>query len=214
MALDPVQVAGVGRGRDKLDLVRFRERPDVRGPVGREVVPDPVEPLAGWVAEPDRLHVSEYVAAGAAGAHPCVEPVAVDLQGAEDVADAVHAVVGRAQSLGPSATSPAGTLDRFQADRTDLIEADHRPVERIGGRAQALRRPWARSRGPGWPSRTGGLKRQARGGQHPAEMRWGDHDPLFGQPRRAAIKRPAGQQDPLTVGGHRPPPPRADARWP
>ena len=71
-----------------------------------EVVLDPVELLAGRVDEPDRAHEGEHVAAGAAGSHAGVEPVAVDVQGAEDVADPVLAVVCRAQ--------PLGTLARAQ----------------------------------------------------------------------------------------------------
>src|SRR3954451_12889659 len=38
VALDGVEVARVSRGGDELDLVRRRERADVVGPVGREVV--------------------------------------------------------------------------------------------------------------------------------------------------------------------------------
>jgi hypothetical protein len=47
VALDPVQVAGVGRGRDQLDPVGGSERTDVGRPVGREVVLDPVESAGG-----------------------------------------------------------------------------------------------------------------------------------------------------------------------
>lgn len=37
VALDPVQIAGVGRGRDQLDPVGGGELADVGGPVGGEV---------------------------------------------------------------------------------------------------------------------------------------------------------------------------------
>ncbi len=42
VALDGVEVAGVGRGGNQLDLVGGGEGADVRCPVGREVVLDPV----------------------------------------------------------------------------------------------------------------------------------------------------------------------------
>src|SRR4051794_22844437 len=66
VALDPVQVAGVGGGGDQLDPVGVGERADVGGPVGAEVVLDPVDPLAGRGDESDRAHEPKDVAAGAA----------------------------------------------------------------------------------------------------------------------------------------------------
>lgn len=50
LGLDALQVAGVGRGRDELDLVFAGVGADVGRPVGRQVVLDPVDPLAGGVA--------------------------------------------------------------------------------------------------------------------------------------------------------------------
>jgi hypothetical protein len=44
VTLDPVEVAGVGRCRDQLDVVGSGERADLRGPVGRQVVLDPADP--------------------------------------------------------------------------------------------------------------------------------------------------------------------------
>ena len=42
VALDAVQIAGVGRRRDQFDVVGVSERADVGGSVRREVVLDPV----------------------------------------------------------------------------------------------------------------------------------------------------------------------------
>src|SRR3954469_10822475 len=47
VALDGVEVAGVGRGRHQLDAMGGGERADVRGPVGAEAVLDPVDAPAG-----------------------------------------------------------------------------------------------------------------------------------------------------------------------
>ena len=122
--------------------------------------------------QPDRLHEAEHVPAGAAGSHPRVEPVAVDVQGTEDVADPVLAVVGRAQPLGQPSRGPAGALARFEADRSHLVEADHRPVKRRrgvelehpGGAGLVVR---IRARLP----RAGALERQASLGQQPPQVR-------------------------------------------
>src|SRR3954471_4266114 len=43
VTLDRVEVAGVGRGRDELDPMAGGERVDVRGPVGGQVVLNPID---------------------------------------------------------------------------------------------------------------------------------------------------------------------------
>src|SRR5262249_59300355 len=86
MAFDGVEVAGVGWRRDQLDLVRGREGADVLGPVGGQVVLNPVDALPARVGEPDLAHEAEHVAAGPPRAQPDSEPVGVDVVGAEDVA--------------------------------------------------------------------------------------------------------------------------------
>src|SRR5436190_23010532 len=53
VTLDSVQVARVGRGGDQLDPVGGGEAADVGGPVGGQVVLDPVELLAGRIDEAD-----------------------------------------------------------------------------------------------------------------------------------------------------------------
>src|SRR5207253_4481567 len=75
VALDRVEVAGVGRGRDELDLVGGGEGADRGYPVGGEVVLDPVDALAGGEGEPDLAHEGEHVAPGSSRAQPDPEPV-------------------------------------------------------------------------------------------------------------------------------------------
>ncbi|MBV9819444.1 MAG: hypothetical protein JOZ07_14015 [Solirubrobacterales bacterium] len=72
----------------------------------------------------DGAHEPELVAAGAAGSHPGIEPVAVDVQGAEDVADAMLSVTRRAQ--------PVRSLgDRSSRSATDdQLEVVERPCRR------------------------------------------------------------------------------------
>src|SRR4051795_4196686 len=101
VALDAVEVAGVGRRRHELHVVGVREGADVGGPVGRQVVLDPVDARARRVAGADLAHEREVVAAAAARAHPDPEPVGVHVEGAEHVAGAVVAVKRRALALGP-----------------------------------------------------------------------------------------------------------------
>jgi hypothetical protein len=89
-AFDGVEVAGVGRGRDELDAVVRREAADVGGPVGREVVLDPVDPLARGLAVAGLGHECEHVLTAALRAQPDTQPVGVDVERAEDVARAVR----------------------------------------------------------------------------------------------------------------------------
>src|SRR5439155_9218770 len=70
VAFDRVEVAGVGRGRDELDLVGGGVGADRRYPVGRQVVLDPVDALSGRVGEPDLAHEGQHVAAGSFRAQP------------------------------------------------------------------------------------------------------------------------------------------------
>jgi hypothetical protein len=128
VALDRVEVAGVGRRRDKLDPVVGGVGADRWHPVGREVVLDPVDALPGRVGEPDLTHEGEHVAAGAFWSEPDPEPVGVDVVGAEDVADAGAAVVVGPLPLRPSLRRPAGARGRAQTDRPHLVEAHDRPV--------------------------------------------------------------------------------------
>ncbi len=100
VALDAVEVARVGRGRDELDVVGVGERPDLGRPVGREVVLDLIDPHPARVAAADLTQEGEVVAAAPARPEPDPEPVGVDVVGAEDVAGAVPAVEGRAWRSG------------------------------------------------------------------------------------------------------------------
>src|SRR5262249_7637396 len=88
VALDGVEVTGVGRRRHELDPVGGREGADVGHPVGGEVVLDPLEALSAGVGEADLAHEREYVATRSLRAQPDAEPIAVNVVGAEDVAGA------------------------------------------------------------------------------------------------------------------------------
>ena len=55
-ALDAVEEARVGRGRDELDVVGLGEGADLRRPVAGKAVLDPVEPDLFGVGESDLLH--------------------------------------------------------------------------------------------------------------------------------------------------------------
>lgn len=61
VALDAVQVAGVGRSRHELDVVARGVSADVGGPVGREVVLYPVDPKPSWVTATDLCEEREIV---------------------------------------------------------------------------------------------------------------------------------------------------------
>lgn len=106
VALDAVEIAGVGRRRDQLDVVVVGKGADVRCPVGAEVVLDPVDAQSLGVGEPDLAHEGEVVGAAPARLQPDPEPVVMDVVGTEDVACAVAAVERRALTLGPLALGP------------------------------------------------------------------------------------------------------------
>src|SRR3954453_4433570 len=97
------------------------ERADVRGPVGAEAVLDPVDAPAGGDRGADLGHEGEVVAAAPPGPEPDAQAVVVGVEGAEEVAGAEGAVVGRALALGPTAARPAGAGHRSEADRAHLI---------------------------------------------------------------------------------------------
>jgi len=133
----------------------------------------------------------------------------MDVVGAEDVARAVRAVVGRALALGPALWRPAGSGGRAQADWSHLIEGDH---DAAVGRRGAGEFQHARGLGrivgvgTGLPG-PGTLEGQAGLGEQAAEVRRTDLQhargaQMVGQPRQ----RPARQRDPLVIGtstGHR-----------
>src|SRR3954453_2688452 len=79
VALDGVEVAGVGGGRDELDPRGGGEGADVGGPGGREVVLDPVDPSAGGDRGADLAHEGEVVAAASARPEPDAQAVVVDV---------------------------------------------------------------------------------------------------------------------------------------
>src|SRR5207253_8498067 len=116
-ALDPVEIAGVGRGRDELDVVEICPGTDLRGPVAGEAVLDPVEADVGGIGEPDQLHERECRVAVAAWARSDPQVVGVDVEGADQVADPVAAVVGGAVALGPAAPGPAAAVPGAEALR-------------------------------------------------------------------------------------------------
>jgi len=107
VTLDGVEIAGVRRRSDELDVVRVGERADRWCPVRLEVVLDPVDPPAGRVAGADLCHEREVVLAAAAWFEPDPETVGVDIVSAHHVADAVPAVIRRALALGTPGGCPA-----------------------------------------------------------------------------------------------------------
>ena len=72
VVLDPVEIAGVGRRRDKLDVVGGRVGADLGGPVAGEAVLDPVEANVAGIGEPEQLHEGEgrVVVAARPGSDP------------------------------------------------------------------------------------------------------------------------------------------------
>src|SRR4051812_45336561 len=66
VALNGIEVARVGRGRNELDAVAGGVDPDVGGPVGAEAVLDPVDAPPGGDRGADLGHEGEVVAAAAA----------------------------------------------------------------------------------------------------------------------------------------------------
>ena len=86
VTFDGVQIAGVGRGGVELDLVGGRVVADVRRPVGREVVLDPIDAPPGGDRGADLREEGEVVAAASARPEPDAQAVVVDVVGAEDVA--------------------------------------------------------------------------------------------------------------------------------
>ena len=142
------------------------------------------------------------------GLQPDAEPVGVHVVGAEHVARAVPAVVGRALALWSLAWRPARAGRRAQADRPHLVEADHDAVLGCLG----VEREHPRGLGlivgirAGLP-RARALKRQARPGEDAPQVRRRDlDDPLLTQVTREPLERPARGRNPERVGtgtGHR-----------
>ncbi len=127
VALDGVEVAGVGRGGNQLDLVGGGEGADVRCPVGREVVLDPVDPSARRDRRADLREEREVVAAAPPRPQLDTQTVVMDVVGAHHVADAVRRC---ALTLWPLLGRPAGAGHRAQADRAHLVKGGHRPAVR------------------------------------------------------------------------------------
>src|SRR4051812_49581573 len=125
VALDGVEVAGVGGRGHQLDVGGGGEAADVGGPVGREVVLDPVDASVGGDRGADLGHEGEVVAAASAWPEPDPEAVVVDVVGAEDVAGAVGAGGGCALAPGPGAGGPARARPRGQAGPAPPIKRDY-----------------------------------------------------------------------------------------
>jgi hypothetical protein len=155
VALDRVEVAGVGWGGHQLDVVVGGVGADVRGPVGAQAVLDPGDPPPGRDRGADLGHELKVVAPAPPRSPAPAQAVVVDVVGAEHLAGAERAVVGRLLTLGPTAGRPAGAaigLRLIRSDRSDRRppRGRRRPAPRPSGRGSA--RPWARSRGRDWPS--------------------------------------------------------------
>jgi hypothetical protein len=141
---------GVGRGEAQLDLVLLRPAADLVAHVGGEVVQDDVDRGAVGAGGPDRLQGRESVGRAFAAAVDASQGVVTDGVAAVEIGDAVGAVVGRRQPVGPAALGPAGPCwAGFPAGRT-------RPRRMCGpGSAPGLAqcgRAWRRGRGRSTPS--------------------------------------------------------------
>ena len=80
------------------------------------------------VGEPDLLHEGQRRGAVAPRPGPDAQVVGVDVERADQVADPVPAVVGRAVTLGAPAPGPAAAVTGAEALRPLLVEADHDTV--------------------------------------------------------------------------------------
>src|SRR3990172_2131035 len=107
VALDPIQVARVGRSGDELDVALVGPDADRGRPVAGEVVLDPVDPRRGRIGEPNLAHEGEGGGAVATGPGPRSQVVGMDVERAHQVADALAAGVGRPLPLGPACSRPA-----------------------------------------------------------------------------------------------------------
>src|SRR6266516_899392 len=201
VALDPVQVAGVGRCRDELDVAALGPRADRGLPVAGEVGLDPVDEDLGRVGEPDVAHEGERRVAVAARPQPCAQVVGVDVERADQVADTVAAAIGGAVPLGTAALRPAAAVVGTEADRPHLVEADYDAV--LGLAAVQLEHP----RRPGLVvgvgarlPRTRPLERQAGLGQDPRQMRSRDGDPFAAEMLGQLRETPARQRHPEGIG--------------
>ena len=96
--------------------------------VGAEVIEDEVQADLGWVQRADVTAELEEVGAVLALLDVPVEPVGVDVVGADQVPDAVRALVGRSDSLGLRAGRPALAAGLgLQVQRPELIGGRPRP---------------------------------------------------------------------------------------
>ena len=201
VALNSVQVAGVGGGRHELDVVLGCPRPDRGRPVAGEVVLDPVEPPRAWVGEPDLAHELKRGGAVAAGPEPPSQVVGVDVERAHQVADSVAAAVGRPLALGPCLARPASPRLWAQADRAHLVEADHDPVCRLLSveRQHARRSRLVVGIGTRFPGARA-LEREPGAGEQPCEVGGRDSGPLPAQILRKLGQAPAREWHPERVG--------------
>src|SRR5207244_7342680 len=90
-ALDPVQVAGVGRGGHEFHVVGGGPGADLGRPMAGEAVLDPVDPDLSRVGGPDLLHEGERRVAVAPRSGPDPQVVGVDFERADQLADPLSA---------------------------------------------------------------------------------------------------------------------------
>jgi len=122
----------------ELDVVVRSPGADLVAFVDGEVVEHECEPCLSWVAGADLVTEGEELDSGLALFDFTAEEVVLDVEGAEQVTDAVRAGVGGADPAGPHPWRPrlAARL-RLQVERPELVQAD----DHVGVVGPGLRDP-------------------------------------------------------------------------
>jgi hypothetical protein len=109
VALDSVEVAGVGRSGDQFEVVGGLVGPgsDLWRPVAGQAVLDPVDAPRAGIGEPGGAHRGQRGVAVSGRPQPGAQIVGVHVVAADQVADAVLAAVVGAQSLAAPPLGPA-----------------------------------------------------------------------------------------------------------
>jgi hypothetical protein len=128
--LDGVEPTGVGRGVDRLDVVRGHERPQTDVLVGAQVIHHDREPGGQRIAGPQPREDGEQVLHRLALAHLGDEAVGMDVVEGVDLLGALEPAVGGPEALGTADRRPASSGQRSQLERSTLVETDDRPVLR------------------------------------------------------------------------------------
>ena len=122
--LDRIGPGRVRRREAQLDVLPLGPAADRRGLVRRQVVQDHEQPVAAGPGGPDRLQRGQGVTGALVLADHAPQLVIAQGIAAVEVADAVGAVVGRAQPGRVFARRPAGPVARADRQRPELVEGE------------------------------------------------------------------------------------------